>query len=225
MNPADAEEYTQALGQVVAGGWRQVALGKRLGVPQALGISVEEWVDGRLGGYVRLSIPERREAVAELAEEGMSNVEIGDVLGVDEGTVRNDKKAASEDSEPEPVERRSGVEKDQSTSESSEVAPEPSPESAEVDLDPPAADLPAPEDLIDHNASLRRSNARRMLAKAAAATSEISSSVDQIAEAVVAQHVDKLGAERRRIERNRAVWDRLLKSIDERAAPQLRRVK
>ena len=70
MKPEDAEEYTQALGQVVAGGWRQIALGERLGVPKALGLSVDEWVKRRLGGYVKLSIEERREAVEELTAKG-----------------------------------------------------------------------------------------------------------------------------------------------------------
>lgn len=93
MTRDDAEEYTQALGQVVAGGWRQVALGRRLGVPQALGLSVEEWVQGRLGGYVRLSIPERREAVKELTTpienggSGLSMREAAEVLGIGKSTV------------------------------------------------------------------------------------------------------------------------------------------
>jgi len=86
----DAEEYTQALGQVVAGGWRQIALGKRLGVPQALGLTVREWVETRLGGYVRMSIEERRQAVLELAEEGHSQREIAEVLGVSKTTVDRD---------------------------------------------------------------------------------------------------------------------------------------
>lgn len=86
----DAEEYTQALGQVVAGGYRQIVLGKRLGVPQALGLTLEAWVQTRLGGYVRLSIPERREVVAELSAEGMSTREIGEVLGVSKDTARRD---------------------------------------------------------------------------------------------------------------------------------------
>jgi hypothetical protein len=43
--------------------------GERLGVLASLGITLDEWVQGRLGGYVRLSIPERREAVAELTAE------------------------------------------------------------------------------------------------------------------------------------------------------------
>lgn len=90
MRFEDAEEYTQALGQVVAGGWRQVALGERLGVPAALGLSTRDWVEGRLGGYVRLSIPERRSAAAELEAEGMSQRGIADVLGVDAATVNRD---------------------------------------------------------------------------------------------------------------------------------------
>ena len=44
----------------------------------------------RLGGYIKLSIADRREAVKELAAEGLSNVAVGEVLGVDETTVRRD---------------------------------------------------------------------------------------------------------------------------------------
>jgi len=96
MNRDDAEEYTQALGQVAAGGFRQVALGLRLGVPQALGLSVPEWVNGRLGGYVKLSIPSRRAAAKELTAPedkgglGLSGRSTAVVLGVDEGTIRGD---------------------------------------------------------------------------------------------------------------------------------------
>jgi hypothetical protein len=95
MNSADAEEFTQALGQIVSGSWRQVALAKRLGVPQALGLTLEDWVTTRLGGYVKLSIPDRREAAKELAAEGLSTREIGDVLGVDQSTVVRDANASS----------------------------------------------------------------------------------------------------------------------------------
>ncbi len=90
MTPEDAEEYTQALGQVVAGGWRQVALGRRLGVPEALGISTSEWVETRLGGYVRMSLPEREQAHQELAAEGFSEREIPKITGASRGTVRKD---------------------------------------------------------------------------------------------------------------------------------------
>lgn len=95
MNVEDAEEYTQALGQVMAGGWRQIAWGERQGVPQALGLTTREWVNERLGGYVRLSIEERREAVKELTDDGMTQRQAADVLGVDEKTVRRDRAAGA----------------------------------------------------------------------------------------------------------------------------------
>lgn len=91
MRPDDAEEYTQALGQVAAGAWRQIALGERLGVPKALGMSTKDWVEHRLGGYIRLTVEERRRAVAELREEGMGTRAIGRVLGVDPATVISDR--------------------------------------------------------------------------------------------------------------------------------------
>jgi DNA N-6-adenine-methyltransferase (Dam)/Helix-turn-helix domain len=91
LTQGDAEEYTQALGQVVAGSWRQVALATRLGVPAALGMSTKEWVEQRLGGYVRLSVPERREAVAELLDGGFSAREAAHQLGVSRQTVNDDR--------------------------------------------------------------------------------------------------------------------------------------
>jgi transcriptional regulator with XRE-family HTH domain len=91
----DAEEYTAALGQIVAGGYRQVALGVRLGVPEALDLTVGEWVEERLGGYVRLSIPERHAAERELVAEGMTQREVAEVLGVHEATVSRDLASAS----------------------------------------------------------------------------------------------------------------------------------
>lgn len=100
MKQEDAEEYTQALGQVVAGGWRQVALGERLGVPKALGLSTREWVEQRLGGYVRMGLAERKEAAKELAAEGLKQREIADVLGVSQKTVDRDLSPESNDSMP-----------------------------------------------------------------------------------------------------------------------------
>lgn len=90
MKSEDAEEYTQALGQVVAGGWRQIALGQRLGVPKALGLEVDEWVKQRLGGYVRLSVEERKAAAFELKDQGYSTREIGAVLGAGKSTAARD---------------------------------------------------------------------------------------------------------------------------------------
>lgn len=102
MNVDDAEEYTQALGQVVAGSWRQIALAERLGVPETLGLSTREWVEDRLGGYVKLSIPERREAALELVAEGMTQREVADVLGVSPGLINADVNERSELNKEEP---------------------------------------------------------------------------------------------------------------------------
>jgi hypothetical protein len=90
MKQEDAEEYTQALGQVCAGGYRQVELGVRLGVPKALELTTDEWVQGRLGGYVRMSIEDRQATVVELKAAGLSNRKTADILGVGEATVRRD---------------------------------------------------------------------------------------------------------------------------------------
>jgi hypothetical protein len=86
----DAEEYTQSLGQIFSGSWRQIALANRLGVPQALGLSLEDWVTTRLGGYVKMSIVDRRQAVKELTDDGYSTRDIGEVLGVDHATAARD---------------------------------------------------------------------------------------------------------------------------------------
>jgi phage N-6-adenine-methyltransferase len=99
MNAIDAEEYTQSLGQIVAGAWRQIALAHRLGVPAALGYKktdgLRRWVEERLGGYIKMTVNERREAVAELAAEGHSKREVAAIVGTDETTVRRDKDAAN----------------------------------------------------------------------------------------------------------------------------------
>jgi hypothetical protein len=89
MNREDAKEYTDTISLVAEGAYRQVALGIKWGIPKSLGISREEWVS-RIGS-IKMSIEDRREAVKELARNGHSNREIGDILGVDEITVRRDK--------------------------------------------------------------------------------------------------------------------------------------
>lgn len=133
MRPEDAEEYTQALGQVVAGSWRQVALGKRLGVPEALGISTAAWVEDRLGGYVRLSITERREAVKELTappEEGgsgMSMREAADILGVGKSTVSDDVKTVQNRTDVSRLHEQSGL----------TIVQNRTPDAAKCDTEPP----------------------------------------------------------------------------------------
>jgi N6-adenosine-specific RNA methylase IME4 len=90
MTTDDAEEYTESLGLIGAGMWRQIALAKRLGVPDALGLTTEEWVTQRLGGYIRLSVDDRREAVRNLTADGHSTREAGEILGVSHDTIHRD---------------------------------------------------------------------------------------------------------------------------------------
>jgi len=67
-------------------------------VPPALGLTTEEWVQNRLGGYVELPVAERREKVAPLtapAEEGGKGLSIRQaavIVGVSVGTVVSDKR-------------------------------------------------------------------------------------------------------------------------------------
>lgn len=82
--------YKKAMGQIVSGSWKQIALAKRLGVPKALGLSVEDWVQRRLGGYIRMNVDDRREAVKELAAEGLSQREIAEVVGASPMTINRD---------------------------------------------------------------------------------------------------------------------------------------
>lgn len=96
MSPEDAEEYTQSLGMITTGVWRQIAWAQRQGVPDAMGLTTEQWVRTHLGGYQRLPIEERREAVQELTAPedeggmGLSQRKAGEVLGVGKGTVQRD---------------------------------------------------------------------------------------------------------------------------------------
>jgi hypothetical protein len=56
-------------------------------------MTTEQWVREGLGGYVRLPIEERREALMELAAEGMSQREIASVVGINHTTVGDDLRA------------------------------------------------------------------------------------------------------------------------------------
>jgi hypothetical protein len=68
--------------------------------------SWDEWCDCELNGF-KLPAVEHREVVAELAESGMSNVAIGNVIGVSDETVRRDK-AASTFVEPDKITGQDG---------------------------------------------------------------------------------------------------------------------
>lgn len=89
MDAEEAEEITRGLAQVHAGGYRLTLAMWRQGVPEAMGLTLPEWQE-RLGGYIRLSIPERKEAARELDSEGLTQREIASVLGVGQATVHRD---------------------------------------------------------------------------------------------------------------------------------------
>lgn len=90
-----AEEYTLSLAQIFAGSYRQILWAHEQGIPDALGLTTRQWVDKRLGGYVKMQIPERQQAVAELTKKGLSNRKQAEILGVDESTIREDKAAGN----------------------------------------------------------------------------------------------------------------------------------
>ena len=48
MTREEAEEYTLSLGQVFSAGWRFILLAQKQGIPQALGMTTQEWVRDRL---------------------------------------------------------------------------------------------------------------------------------------------------------------------------------
>lgn len=100
MERAAAEEYSQSLGQIGNGWWRQIKWAYEQGVPEALGLTNEEW---RLAYFkdLRLGLEARREAVMELTAEGLSQREIADVLGVGKDTVRRDRGGANAPIDPD----------------------------------------------------------------------------------------------------------------------------
>ncbi len=102
MTPDEAQEYTESLSQIFAGSYRQIAWAIQQGVPQALGIPVQEW-GRRLEGRIKLGIEERQAAARELADEGMSQREIGAALGVSPATVNEDLKSPVQNQTPEPI--------------------------------------------------------------------------------------------------------------------------
>jgi transposase-like protein len=90
MNEPEAREYSESLGQIFDGGYRQAAWADKHRIPQALGLSLREWVQTYLGGYVRMSLEQRREAVKELAAGGANPTAIARSLGLSPHTVKAD---------------------------------------------------------------------------------------------------------------------------------------
>lgn len=90
MNEQQAREFTEGLGNVLKGSWQLIKNARDLGVPDALGMTTEEWVRDKLGGYTKLPKEERQQAALELKEEGYSTRESAEILGVTNATVARD---------------------------------------------------------------------------------------------------------------------------------------
>ena len=94
LNKEDAEELIATWSQHQVASFRQYELFHRMKVHEVLGFStLKELIEARLGGYIRLTSTQRLEAVKELEAQGYTrNTDIAQILGVDESTVRADKR-------------------------------------------------------------------------------------------------------------------------------------
>ena len=81
MTPEAAREYSESLGKIGSGWWRQIAWAHKQGIPGALGLTRREWAE-KYHKYLKIAPTDRRGAIAELTEQGMSQREIADTLGV-----------------------------------------------------------------------------------------------------------------------------------------------
>ena len=141
MTPELAEEFTQGLGQIGGGFYKIVASAVKLGVPKALGIATDEWVTTRLGGYVQMSIEERREAVKELLEDGHSQREAAAIIGVTEATVNRDKKAVTNVTTP-------SSEQEEQDPSVTNVTPDPEPLDVEILTEETIEEEPSEPDVV-----------------------------------------------------------------------------
>lgn len=109
-----AEEFTDALGQILGGAVRLAEWAPGVGIPEALGLTAQEWTQRRLAGPVRLSIEERRRVVE--ANPNMSAPNLAEALGVNEKTIDRDRAGTNVPTKanepgtnvPEPEDRRLG---------------------------------------------------------------------------------------------------------------------
>lgn len=106
MNRSEAEAFSSGIGMVVGGSYMLILHAKQQGVPEALGMTLPEWVNAYLGGYTKMAIKARKEVVKELIGEGMSQRQIAEVVGVDEKTVRNDASAEKSARTPKKARQR-----------------------------------------------------------------------------------------------------------------------
>jgi N6-adenosine-specific RNA methylase IME4/predicted transcriptional regulator len=91
MKREDAEAFTLSLERSGEGFFGFIQWAHDNDVPKALGYrSTKEWVNQRVGGYIKIDIGERRELAKKLTGEGYSQRDAADILGVSLGTVNSD---------------------------------------------------------------------------------------------------------------------------------------
>src|SRR5262249_51528753 len=144
-----------------------------------------------------MSIPDRRDAVAELSEEGLSTRQIGDVLGVDHATAARDavanattKSGANAEIESEPV--------------------------ANATRHPDAEDSEDGQAMLEHPA-VERERLRQSVHAAAEATAELLVEFEALIESLDGEHRDS--AERAAVQAI-DTWRRILHHLER---PKLRR--
>lgn len=111
MNRELAEELTQAVGQSTSGAWRTIAVLKALGVPKALGLTDEQWLQKYLGTYIQMGVAQRYDAVLAAKAAGLSNRKIAKAAGVVEGTVRKDLRTAGRKPQRKPRRPRTSAQR------------------------------------------------------------------------------------------------------------------
>ncbi len=135
MAETSAREYSESLSLITEGWMRQYVWAINQRVPEALGMTRDEWT-AKYHRPPKLTIEERREAVAELEAEGHSQREIARTLGVSEPTIRRDVAsfdAPDEEEQPAPAHIPASFD-----------APEPEPPTEPDEPEPESASEPEP---------------------------------------------------------------------------------
>lgn len=100
MNPEAAEKFTQSIERSGEGFFGFIQWAHDNGVPKALGYgSTKEWVNKRVGGYIKIDIEERRGRTKALEADGYTQEQTAEILGVSQSTVSNDINS-NKDSDP-----------------------------------------------------------------------------------------------------------------------------
>jgi transposase len=133
ISKEQAEEFTQNAASLVHIGYKNILWADNVGIPTVLGYeSLRDWVTDKLGGYIRYPIEERREIAKELRANGKSKTAIGEILGVNDGTIGRDLAAKGE-----PLQKRKSPKKRNSSEQQpKEDQPKDSKIRSEADLRP-----------------------------------------------------------------------------------------